>query len=160
MKAETDYLAGKGSIARIAREMGLAEPTVRHWAYNDGWVQKRDRLIQKRKQALEASLQADPEPAPVKSAPDAGQTGESQQERTHGQIAKLDDAIESCTDPAQLVRLCDAKAKLYGLIYPKPARLRPSRRRPEQPFLTPIPDPVPCRPASANSGPGVTMMGA
>ena len=78
------------------------------------------------------------------------------------QLRQLDLAIEAKPDPADLVRLVQAKATLYSLIHPKPGVARPRRTR--QPQSLPLPEPaqeprpsqVPAQPSTRHMVPGTT----
>jgi len=58
------------------------------------------------------------------------------------QIDLLDEDIAKAKNPMLRLKLIDAKAKLWALLYPKPGVLRPGKRTGSAPVIAPI-EPLP-----------------
>jgi transposase-like protein len=146
IRIEREYIQGQGSLSRLARKHSIPEPTLRRWADEDKWTRKRAVWTEKELNKTLKELETDTATATAPTQQQAEKDGTDQNQTITGQIKQIDLAILACHDPSVLVKLCEAKAKLYVLIHSKPAPSRPARRRPEpvsplqpRPVLDPVP---------------------
>lgn len=77
--------------------------------------------------------------------PRVADESQEKRERISKQIDRCDVMLQSCKDPDVFVKLVQAKARLWELLYPKPGSLRPrsGRGRMSQPTFEPSFEPAP-----------------
>ena len=140
---KADYVHGKGAIADLCRKYGLSRDRAYKRSGRENWSDLRDKYMEAQNRKLETAEQDGQAPAP--KPPSDGQV-QTRADKVLSQIDQLDRAISVCS-AVDYPKLADAKAKLWGLIFPKPGTIRKNRKpinqtiEPIEPV--PVPDPVP-----------------
>lgn len=137
LKARRDYVEGKGFLPDIARKYGIPVQTVQTRAKREKWSTARAVLVARKTELPDA----EPPPAPPSPQETPSDYVSQRLARVRLQLARLDDLLDSETDPQKIDRLASAIARLAEqerqlANRPLPGSRRPPKERPlSAPFL-------------------------